>query len=289
MTAFARIERSSDDFQIIIEIRAVNSKALDIHLRLSPIYYGLEDNIKKCIGTYVQRGRIDLNLQINSSNNELNDFEIDWVRAEKFYNVLMQLNEKFDLQSSLTLENFIRVGNIIKPVETEKDLEEIWKHILPCLQDALVALNDMKEKEGSNLACDITKRLDYLETCVDQIESLSDNELPRYQEKLQERIAKLVQKAFEIDPVRLIQEAAYLAERSDITEEITRLRSHIQQLRDLIQMNNAIGRKINFLLQELARELNTIGSKTTQIEVSQLIVDMKTEQEKIREQVQNIE
>jgi uncharacterized protein (TIGR00255 family) len=181
------------------------------------------------------------------------------------------------------------VGGIIKPVETVTEAESIWPVIKGCLTVALDDLETMQKKEGDFIAGDLLKRLDYIEDCIGEIEHDSGELLYHYQQRLRERISALTREIVELDPGRLAQEAAFLADRSDISEEIVRAKSHIQQFRHIMDSEEPGGRKLNFLLQELHREFNTMGSKIGQADTSHRIVDVKSELEKIREQIQNVE
>ena len=183
----------------------------------------------------------------------------------------------------------MKAGNIIKPLEKENDLDAVEPLVLECLKNALTDICTMRATEGKALFHDIDLRLNEIVVSLNTINDLASEQLDYYTQKLQERIKNLTHNMVDIDPVRIAQEAAILADRSDISEEITRLESHIQQFRALMNENQPVGRKLNFLLQEIGRELNTIGSKSGSAEISKIIVNLKSEHEKIREQIQNIE
>jgi uncharacterized protein (TIGR00255 family) len=289
MTAFARAEDSTNTIQIVVEIRSLNSKNLDMILRLAPTYYSFEDQIKKSIKNRLNRGRIETMISIQENIDEQDKFEANLERASEYVHVLEQIIDHFDLKHKVTLRDMMKAGGIIKPVEKENDLESVEPLLMSTLNRALDDLCVMRSTEGTILAQDMNNRLNFIEQELTKIDDLAKEQVNYYQQKLKDRIAVLTNNIIEIDPVRIVQEAAILADRSDISEEIVRLRSHIQQFRQFISENVPVGRKLNFLLQEMGRELNTIGSKSGNVDISKIIVELKSEHEKIREQIQNIE
>ena len=289
MTAFARAEKTKEKLTIIIEIRSYNSRYLDIALRIPHDYLGLEDKIKGLISDRVNRGRIEIEVKIRDNSDEASSFEIDESRAMVYHKALVQLKEKFNIDTEIPIDLLAGMEGVIKLAKIDKDIEVYWDIIKDCLTEAADGLIAMRKKEGDFLARDIIKRLDYIEKGVDQINKEAVDLLPYYQERLKERISVLTEGIIEIDPERIAQEAAFLADRSDISEEIVRVKSHIKQFRTIMDSEEPGGRKLNFLLQEINREFNTMGSKTGKANISHIIVDVKAELEKIREQVQNVE
>jgi uncharacterized protein (TIGR00255 family) len=289
MTAFARAEKSTDTIQVVVEIRSLNSKNLDLILRMPPTYYIFEDQIKKTIKNNLNRGRIETMISIQENIESQDRFEANLERATEYIHVLKQVIDHFQLKHTIGLRDIMKAGNIIKPIEKENDFEAVKPLVMECLQNALDDLCVMRATEGKALFQDIDIRLNDIIASLNNISSLANEQLQYYHQKLQERIAVLTHNMVEIDPVRIAQESALLADRSDISEEITRLESHIQQFKTFMNDNQPVGRKLNFLLQEMGRELNTIGSKSGSAEISKIIVTLKSEHEKIREQIQNIE
>ena len=289
MTAFARSEKSTDTIQVVVEIRSLNSKNLDMILRMAPTYFTFEDQIKKRIKQYLHRGRIETMISIHENIESQDRFEADLDRATEYIHVLKQVIDHFQLQHTIGLRDIMKAGNIIKPLEKENDLEAVEPLVMECLQNALADICSMRATEGKALFQDIDHRLNDFIHSLKKISTLANEQRDYYYQKLQERIATMTHNMIDIDPVRIAQEAAILADRSDISEEITRLESHIQQFKSLMNENQPVGRKLNFLLQEIGRELNTIGSKSGSAEISRIIVNLKSEHEKIREQIQNIE
>lgn len=289
MTAFARAEKIENDFAVGVEIRSYNSRYLDVALRVPHGYNVLEEKIKSLIAGYISRGRVEIKLLIKDYAAEAAEFEINEPKAEAYHRALMDLKQKFDLDGKISLDHFTSVAGIISPVEAEKDLETQWQVIKACIIQAAEDLNEMREREGAFIYNDFLERLGYIEESVDLIAEGTGDMLVLYRERLKERITSLTQGLVEIDPGRILQEAAFLADRSDISEEIVRARSHIEQFRSIMDSKEAAGRKLNFLLQEFNREFNTMGSKAGNAEISHRIVAVKSEIEKLREQVQNVE
>ena len=289
MTAFATAENSVDELTVKIEIRSYNSRHLDIFLRVPPACQPLEEKIKGLITDRVARGRLEIRVQVDDSSEEALALEVDFSRAEALVAVFKELKSQFDLKNDITLEMLLGAGGIIKTGETLEKEDIVWPAVKHCLQLALDDLEAMRQKEGDFIAKDFEHRLNFLKACLKKIHKNSDDLLPQYQERLKERVALLAQGSVELDPARIAQEAAFLADRSDISEEIVRAESHLDQFDQIMNAVEPAGRKLNFLLQELNREFNTMGSKVGNAEVAYLIIDVKSELEKIREQIQNVE
>jgi len=289
MTAFARAEKKTDNTAVNIEVRTYNSRFLDIVVRLPQQYLPFEEKIKNIISTDVARGRVELKLQITDESPEAVAFEVNRAKATAYHQALMQLKDELNIAAPIGLEQFSGVSDIIKPVEVTQALDQTWQIIESCLHQALTDLNAMRAKEGAFIAGDIEKRISFISRSLLRIEQESTGLLEHYRDRLMARITALTKGIAEIDTDRIAQEAAILADRSDVTEETVRAASHLKQFTAVMRSDAPAGRKLNFLLQELNREFNTIGSKTEKSLVSHVVVDVKSELEKIREQVQNIE
>jgi len=289
MTAFSRAERTVNNIEIRVEARSYNSRYLDLVLRIPQSYNALEEKIKALVSEKVTRGRIEIKLHIKDDSQEACAFEVNEAKAVAYHHALLHLKEMFGFDTNISLGFLTGVSGIIKPAETDTDAEKHWQEIRDCLTDALDELGAMRKKEGDFIAGDFTARLAYISESINEIEKKAGDLLFHYQERLKERIEALTRGITEIDPSRIAQEAAFLADRSDISEEILRARSHIRQFRLIMDSEEAPGRKLNFLLQEFNREFNTMGSKSGNADVSHIIIALKSELEKIREQVQNIE
>ena len=289
MTAFGSAEMVFDGFSVSVEIRSYNSRYLDIVLNVPYEIRQFEEKIRQLISSRVSRGRVELRMRIEDEADDRDAFELDMGRARNYRNAIEKLKEEMNMNVTVSMEFLTGSGRIFKPVENEKDADAIWERIENCLIEAVDSLNGMRQKEGTTIGKDLSKRLDDIETFIRQIEKASENILLVYQDRLKSRIEELTKGLIEIDLDRITQEAAFLADKSDISEEIVRALSHIEQFRKIQHSEELSGRKMNFLLQELGREINTIGSKTGKAEVAHMVVDVKSELEKMREQVQNVE
>ena len=289
MTAFAAAESTVDELTVKIEIRSYNSRHLDIVLRIPPACQPLEDKIKGLISSRVARGRLEIRAQVDDGSDEALALEVDFSRAKALVTAFKELKGQFDFKNDITLEMLLGAGGVIKTVEKLEKEDIVWPAVKKCLQLALDDLDAMRQKEGDFIAKDFEHRLKFLKAYLKKIRKNSNDLLPQYQERLKERVSLLTQGSVELDPARIAQEAAFLADRSDISEEIVRAESHLDQFDQIMNAVEPAGRKLNFLLQELNREFNTMGSKIGNAEVAYLIIDVKSELEKIREQIQNVE
>lgn len=289
MTAYARSEIVTDAITVNMEIRSVNSRHLDLNVRLPSRFLGLEERIRSTLVKHLTRGRIDIRVQIQDKDAESLSFEVDEARAAAYHKALNHLQKAFHIDTPISLKTLVAAGGIIKPVDLEPDPSACLPLVDECLATAIAELIAMRKTEGAFLESDFRTRLAFIEERIQTIEATSVDLPAHYRERLQERITSLTQGIVEIDPARIAQEAAILADRSDISEELVRVYSHIEQFRSLMGAAEPAGRKLNFLIQEFNREFNTIGSKTGKAEVAHMVVAVKAELEKLREQVQNVE
>ena len=289
MTAYARTEYQHAPFTVRVEMRSYNSRHLDVALKLTHGYEMLEERIKKRIADSVARGRVEIRVQIQDDSEAGNCFEANLPRARAYHETLTALNQALGLSDPITLEMVLASGGVVHAVEAEKDADEVWQQLEPCLQTALNDLDAMRRIEGANLAQDFAMRLTSIEAMMEEITAHAAQVPELYRQRLSERIEALTHGMVEIDQARIVQEAALLADRSDISEEIVRARSHIQQFRALMADESPAGRPLNFLLQEFNREFNTMGSKSGKAAMAHTIVAVKSELEKLREQIQNVE
>jgi uncharacterized protein (TIGR00255 family) len=289
MTAYADTELTIDETRVSMEIRGYNSRYLDFTNRIPPTYQFLEDKIRQAVSEKIARGRIEIKLSVQSASEAPESFEVNTSMAEGYYAALKTLKEHLHLEEPVPLSLMAAKSGVIEPAKTEIEAESIWSAVSETLEQALSELMDMKIAEGENIAADLNKRLDTIEGIIQKIKKNASGLLEIYQERLSERINTLTHGLIDIDNARIAQEAAFLADKSDISEEIVRARSHLDQFRQLMGAPEPAGRSLNFLLQEFNREFNTMGSKAGHADISHTIVAAKTELEKIREQVQNIE
>jgi uncharacterized protein (TIGR00255 family) len=290
MTGYAAVEETDGQLFAGIEMRSYNSRHLDIALRISSGYLLLEESIKNLIAQKLTRGRVEINVRVKDESEAATRFEVHMQRAKAYYQALCRIRDELGLNDSPSLDHLLRAGDMVSPADLdERAAKNTWPLVERCLNKAMSNLNRMRKTEGDFISRDFSNRLDAIGAWLEQIKAQTEGLLPVYRDRLKERINNLTCGIVEIDPARIAQEAAFLADKSDISEEITRAKSHFEQFRKEMDSDEPAGRKLNFLLQEFNREFNTMGSKSGNREVSYLIVNVKTELEKIREQVQNIE
>jgi uncharacterized protein (TIGR00255 family) len=289
MTGFSSASATAGSLTVAAEIRAYNSRNLDLALRLPAGFADLEDRVRAAIAARLGRGRIETRVQIEDGSESAAPVEVDMARARAVLAALDRLKTELGLEGSASLELLVGAGGILKTVQPKADLDAVWAVLEGCLNLALDGLDAMRTTEGRHLAEDLNGRLDALEAALGEISRQSAGLAALYQERLKDRMAALTQGLVDIDPARIAQEAAFLADRADISEEIVRAASHLKQFRSIMDAAEPGGRKLNFLLQELNREFNTMGSKISNAAAAHVVVEVKTELEKIREQIQNVE
>lgn len=289
MTGYAKAEKSCAEDSVSIEIRAVNSRYRDIFLRMPAGYQALEEKVKNRIEQHIGRGRIEISVQICEAAAGTCNFEVNRPLAAAYHAALKELQEAFTVPGPVSLDHLLAAGGIIRPVEREKNAAAVWDLLAPCVDEALDALDRMRRREGAFLADDMAHRLVLIGVHLDAIAEAAADLAAAGQERLKTRIAALTEGVVELDPGRIAQEAAILADKSDISEEVVRARCHLKEFDRVMGADDAAGRLLNFLTQEMHREFNTMGSKSADTEISHRIVAVKAELEKIREQVQNVE
>lgn len=289
MTGFGRGEYKDDNYHFLVECKTINHKYADINIRLPRKLSFLEEKSRILIKDYVKRGRVDLYIKLDLLGSEDVNLKFDEELATQYISILNKIKDKFDIVNDISVMNIAKFPDIIKTEEKEDDEDKLWSMLKVALEDALVKLRDMRFEEGKKLSEDIQNRCNLLKNYIEDIEKYSYNVVNDYKEKLQNRINEILQDISIIDENRLAQEVAIYADKSSITEEIVRFKSHIEQLKNTVLKNESIGRKIDFLIQEMNREANTIGSKSSDLNITNLVIEVKSELEKIREQIQNIE
>ena len=288
MTGYGSAESVLDGKRIVVEIKSLNHRYLETYLRLSGIFASLEAEIKKKITSKFARGKIEVAIRVES-NGSLEKgavFDLNIPLLRNYNALLTRMKQEFNLKDEITLSTLASFRDVF--VTPEDDITALWPKVDAMLDEAIATLMIMRDKEGALLCRDLQKRIAIVQSLLDNIRSRGPKVLTAYQKRLTERIKELLGD-IKIDESRLMQEVAIMAEKSDITEEMVRLRSHIDQLIDLLQSDEAIGRKVDFLIQEMSREVNTIGSKSSDVEISRSVIDIKSELAKIREQAQNFE
>jgi len=288
MTGFGRGQTNDCGYSINCEIKGVNHRYFDPFIRISRRYSLLEDRIKEELRKYVSRGRLEVNINIEKSGESKRNIKVDKDFAIAYYNYLKELAEKLNISQEIRIIDLFRLPEVFSLEDEEEDIEVVWAVLRQSLDVAMDCLVDMRVKEGLNLAEDIRSRNRVILQMVEQLETRSPQVSLEHGERMRTRISEFMEHDV-VDQKRLLQEIAIFAEKSNITEEIVRLKSHSKHLEELMQSEDAVGRKSDFLVQEMFREINTIASKANDLEMNRIVVEVKAELEKIREQLQNIE
>jgi uncharacterized protein (TIGR00255 family) len=289
MTGFAQTVFSDKILQITIAVRTYNSRFLDVNLRLNNAFSPLEDRIKSYVASRVSRGRVEVAIQLASQEKLRNgNITINWDLARTYFRLLTELKKSLNLSGPLALSDLLSLKDLIVCQEIPFPEEVLWRKLASSLKKVFDALQKMRSEEGRNLSRDLLGRIKTIQGGMDLISRQVPQVIEVYRDRLRERIEKLA-KTVDVDSTRLAQEVAIMADRADISEELTRLGSHLKQFKTLFKENQTLGKKMEFLLQEMNREVNTIGSKSMDSNISYQVVSIKSELEKIREQIQNIE
>lgn len=290
MTGFGRGEYNDGKRNIIIEIRAVNHRYSDITVKMPRRYSFAEDRIKNAVKDVARRGKLEVSVIVENITEDDTNIKLNSMVAKQYYENLTQLKESFELNGEITLQFLATLPDVMKAIPDVEDEDEMIKALEIPVKMAAEKLDQMRKTEGSKLAEDLINRGDIIRSLVDKIEERSPKVVEAYTEKLKYRIKELIGSSITIPEDRILLEAAIFADKSSITEELVRLDSHIIQLHSIIKNSNQPdGKKLDFLVQEMNREANTIGSKANDSEVTSIMLEIKSEIEKIREQVQNIE
>ena len=289
MTGFGRGSATGENFSVAVDLKTVNNRFLDVHLRMGSELSAIEPVIKRRITERLSRGRVDANLTFERTGEVL--YELNRPLIAGFISAMRAMQQEFNIQGEPDLNVLARLPGAMQPVRDGID-DEMVRGIERAVEEALDELERMREREGQSLVAEMLGRLVEIERHIPVIEAAAEGLVEAYRARLQKRIGELLARdgqAIEVDQGRLAQELAYLADRSDITEELTRLRSHLSQFREAIVSGGEVGKRLDFLLQELNREANTVLSKSTDMAIKESALAIKAEVEKLREQVQNVE
>ncbi|MDD5602821.1 MAG: YicC family protein [Eubacteriales bacterium] len=288
MTGFGRSSSAENNRNIIVEIRTVNHRYNDIYVRLPKSLSFLEDKVKSSAAASVTRGKTDIYISYEDNSENARTIAVDEGLAGAYADALRKIRENLKLKDDISVGLISSLPDVLKVERQEEDLETIWDHIFPVLTDALKLLTEMRTEEGSKLKDSLLDRSAGIEKYLEKIETRAPEVITDYRARLESRITELLQQQ-PVDENRLAAETAIFADRCSIDEEIVRLKSHLGQMKASFDSVEPVGRKLDFLIQEMNREVNTIGSKANDLVITKNVVDMKSELEKIREQVQNIE
>jgi uncharacterized protein (TIGR00255 family) len=293
MTGYAQAHAVENGWSLRISLRSVNHRFLDLHLRVPEGFEPLEPVMRKITREHLRRGHVDLTVQYELAGPAA--VGVNQEVAAAYMRAVSELREKFAMRNEPDLAGILRLPGVIGPpvASIEQEMERLQKAVAKCLTEALEKLDRMREQEAAHLREEMSARLAAMEKLVDRLEKLAERVRPAFAKRLETRLQELLGEG-QIDPTRLAQEAAIAAERSDVAEELSRLRSHVQQFGSLLSGAADVGKKMDFLLQEMQREANTTlsktpGSEAEGLEMTQIGLELKSEVEKLREQVQNIE
>ena len=288
MTGFGRAQASVEGYNITVEIRSVNNRYFDFYAKMPRTYSFLEEKVKSLLSTEISRGKVECSLQIESTADESVIVSINEPLAVGYVKAVEELSEKFEVKNDLTALSLARFSDILSITKAPVDEEDLWNKVQAVVSEALAEFVKMRKIEGEKLKADVLSRADLIIDNVSYIEERSPETVKAYSEKLLERM-KTVLGDTQVDEARILTEAAIYADKVAVAEETVRLRSHIDQLHSMLDSDEAVGRKLDFLVQEINREANTIGSKAQDVDIARRVIDIKAEVEKIREQIQNIE
>lgn len=288
MTGYGRGEVMTDGRHIVFEIKSVNHKFFEFNARIPRSCMFAEDKLKTLVQSRVSRGKVDVFLQVEMIEDTGSEVLINLPLAEAYVRALRELKERYILPDDVSLSLLARYPDLLTVQKAPENEEAVWTAICAAAEPALSSFLEMRETEGARLHRDIAEKTDRLETLVGEVEKLTPETVNEYRERLQEKLTELLG-TNRFDEQRVLTEVALLADKVAVDEETVRLRSHIRQLRQMVDSEEPVGRKIDFLVQEMNRETNTIGSKSQNSKIAYLVVDMKSEIEKIREQIQNVE
>ena len=288
MTGYGRAEDTLNGCTITVELRSVNNRYLDCNVRMPRLYLFAEETIKSRVQNTISRGKVDVFVTLDSTGGEQVQVSVNQPLADGYYAALTQLAERYCLSKDISVSLLSRFPDVLLAEKAEEDVEQRAQDICSVLDRALADFDQMRTREGARLETDVLSRAARIEELVGKVEERSPQTVAEYRAKLEARMNEVLSNT-QLDPARILTEAAIFADKVAVDEETVRLRSHIGQLRHMLEQGGATGRKLDFLIQEFNREANTIGSKCSDIDIARHVVDIKAEIEKIREQVQNIE
>lgn len=288
MTGYGRAEDTLNGCTITVELRSVNNRYLDCNVRMPRLYLFAEETIKSQVQNTISRGKVDVFVTLDSTGGEQVQVSVNQPLADGYYAALKELAERYGLSKDISVSLLSRFPDVLLAEKAEEDVEQRAQDICSVLDRALADFDQMRTREGARLEADVLSRAARIEELVGLVEERSPQTVAEYRAKLEARMNEVLSNT-QLDPARILTEAAIFADKVAVDEETVRLRSHIGQLRHMLEQGGATGRKLDFLIQEFNREANTIGSKCSDIDIARHVVDIKAEIEKIREQVQNIE
>ncbi len=289
MTGFGRGTYAEHGKEFTVEIKSVNHRYVDFYIKLPRQIAYLEERVREVVAKSIFRGKVDIFISFEDRSEDSRSVMLDEALAGAYIQAVEKLRDKYGLKDDLSLSFVSRFPDVLRIEKNEDDEEQLWGILSKALEAGVASLVQMREKEGNELRSSLLQKADYMEKIISQIANRSPEVVIEYKQKLENRIKELLNQQT-IDENRIAMEVAIFADRCSIDEELVRLGSHLIQLRDILSMNKQpVGRKLDFLVQEINREINTIGSKSNDIEITKFVLELKSETEKIREQIQNME
>ena len=288
MTGYGSAERIGCDKKFTVEIRSVNHRYSDVNVKTPRSFAFAEDVIRKTLGKEISRGKVDVFLSVEGINGDTGQVFVNLDIARGYYDALLKLKETLGFSEEIELKDVSRFSDVFTLQKAEEDTDAILEIIAETAKDAVGAFTRMRKEEGAELFRDLSGNTDELEKIVFDIEERSPQIVTEYKERLETRIREILENV-DVDEGRLLNEVAFFADKVNVNEELKRLKSHISQMRAFLDADEPVGRKMDFLIQEMNREVNTIGSKSNDLDVARMVIDCKAVIEKLREQVQNVE
>ncbi|MCM1315202.1 MAG: YicC family protein [Prevotella sp.] len=288
MTGYGRAQKIIGGRDILVEIRSVNHRYYEYSSRIPRAYGYIDEKLKSLLKTAVSRGKVEVSVTINNIEARESEISINKAVAEGYINALRSVSGELGLKDDLVLSKLIKLPEIFVVQKAPDNQEQIWADISEVAVEALQKFVEMRQTEGGKLEEDIILKADYILEMVSKVEELSPLTVENYRKRLYQKISEVLD-GKDVDEQRIITEAAIFAEKIAVDEETVRLHSHVSQLKNIFSSDEPVGRKLDFIIQEMNREVNTIGSKAQDLNITRIVVDMKAEIEKIREQIQNIE
>lgn len=288
MTGYGGAKGVVEGLDLSAELKSVNNRYLDVNIRMPRGFLFAEEALKAAVGKHISRGKVDVFVTLNTSTSDDTVVRVNEPLLRAYLSALQDVSERYGLENDLTVSVVSRFPDVLTVEKAEADQQALSDGLVALLENALTEYDAMREREGERLLCDISSRLNTIESLVSAVEACAPETVARYEERLRQKMETVLE-GKNVDESRIIAEAAIYADHIAVDEETVRLRSHISQMRSMLENGSPFGRKADFLIQEFNREANTIGSKCQNADVAKVVVDLKSEIEKIREQIQNIE
>ncbi len=288
MTGYGRCREVVDGRDILVEVKSVNSRYIDANIKTGRLYNALEEKLKSLASTYISRGKVDIYLTVENLNGEKTELNVNREYLESYIHLLRMIQQEYGLGGEVTVQTVANKPDIFSQVKADEDMDEVWAAVEPVAKKAFDIFVEMRKAEGQKMAADVLNHLATLETIREELVTRAPQVVAESNARMQNRIREILGNV-PADESRLLTECAVFADKADISEELARLDSHFKQFRSMLEENVPVGRKLDFLVQEINRECNTIGSKSNDTSFAKLVIEAKSAVEKIREQIQNIE